>query len=116
MMKYFSWFITIPLTVLSLMFLIGNTDNVSLYYWMDKPPYELPLYAVGLAMLGIGFFGGALFVSLNYYALRHEHWKVKRRLARLETELEDSKKKPAKPAETENRDAPQKLALLKPQA
>ncbi|MBL1148185.1 MAG: LapA family protein [Pseudomonadota bacterium] len=114
MMKYFSWFITIPLTVLSLMFLIGNTDNVSVYYWMDTPPYELPLYAVGLAMLAVGFLGGALFVSLNYYALRHEHWKVKRRLARIETELEESKKKPAKPAETENREMPQKLALLKP--
>jgi len=115
MMKYFSWFITIPLTVLSLMFLIGNTDNVSLHYWMDKPPYELPLYAVGLGMLGLGFFGGALFVSLNYYALRHEYWKVKRRLSRLETELEDSKKKPEiAPTVLDHQETPQKLALLKP--
>lgn len=114
MMKYFSWFITIPLTVLSLMFLIGNTDPVSVYYWMDTPPYELPLYAVGLAMLAVGFLSGALFVSLNYYALRHEHWKVKRRLARLETEMEDSKKQPPAPPEAEKQDTPPKLALLKP--
>lgn len=114
MMKYFSWFITIPLTVLSLMFLIGNTHDVSLYYWTNTPPYELPLYAVGLAMLAVGFLGGAFFVSLNYYALRHEHWKVKRRLARIETELEESKKKPPIAAAPENQDAPQKLALLKP--
>jgi uncharacterized integral membrane protein len=114
MMKYFAWLITIPLTVLSLMFLIGNTGSVSVHYWMNTPPYELPLYVVGLAMLGVGFLSGALFVSLNYYALRHEHWKVKRRLARLETELQDSKKQPAAPVVPENQDMPPKLALLKP--
>ena len=42
-------------------------------------------------MMGIGFLGGAFFVSLSFYALRHEYWKTKRKLNRLEQELENQK-------------------------
>lgn len=90
-MKYISWVITIPFTVLALLFVISNKTYVSVNYWFDKPPYDVPLYAVGLGMLGIGFLGGALFVSFSYYALRHEYWKTKLKLNRLEKQLEEQK-------------------------
>jgi len=101
MMRYFSWIITIPFTVFAILFIVGNKDYVPLTYWIDTPPYELPLYAIGLAMLGIGFLGGAFFVSLSFYALRHEYWKTKRKLNRLEQELENQKR-----TEAEKEDAP----------
>ena len=88
-MRYLSWMITIPLTVLSVLFLVGNTGKVAVHYWINTPPFDVPLYAVGLAMLGIGFLAGAMFISLSYYALRHKHWRLKRRLARLEEEMDD---------------------------
>ncbi len=88
-MKYISWLITIPLTVLALVFIISNQDRIDVHYWIYAESYSLPLYFVGLFMLGVGFFCGALFVSISAYSLRHEHWKTKRHLKRLQAELEN---------------------------
>lgn len=87
-MKYLSWLVTTPITILAILFIVANHEKVDVKYWLYAPSYEVPLYVVALIMLAFGFLSGALFVSFRYYSLKHKYWKLKKRHSRLEKELE----------------------------
>lgn len=87
-MTYLTFFITVPLTLFALVFAAANTDAVVIKFLLVEETFSFPLYQVGLGMLGLGFFSGALFVWMLYQKLRFDHWRLSRRARRLEKELE----------------------------
>lgn len=62
-MKYFLWLITLPLTLVAVIFAIANRHRVMIDLWPLEfdPPFELPLFLILLVTLLTGFvLGGAV--------------------------------------------------------
>ena len=62
-MKYFLWLITLPLTLVAVVFAIANRHAVMIDLWPleFEPPIELPLFSILLVTLLTGFvLGGAV--------------------------------------------------------
>lgn len=87
-MAYLTWLITIPLTVFTVLFAVSNGGDITLALWPLDDKATMPVYAFGLAMLGGGFFLGALFVWILSQRTRFLYWRTQRHNARLEKELD----------------------------
>ena len=59
-MKYFSWIITLPITVLVVTFAVVNRGFVAVDLWPLKISLELPLFVLVLGSALAGFLVGAL--------------------------------------------------------
>lgn len=87
--------ITLPLTLFALGFALSNPWPVGVSLW----PFEFAaqpapqLGVLGAALLGIGFFAGALFVGVLSQGWRYRAWREKRRADRLETALQVAEEK-----------------------
>lgn len=92
-MAYISWIITLPLTVIAVLFVVSNTEKVDFYLYPGAVAWSLPVYAVGLALLLGGFLAGALFVSLHAQKTMFRYWQEKNKSARLGKELDDMHRK-----------------------
>lgn len=100
-MSYLTLIITIPLTLFVILFAVSNNADVTVGLWPFEKEYTVSTWVFGLAMLGGGFFLGALFVWILSQKTRFQCWKETRRAARLEKELEAlNKKQAAAPAAT----------------
>lgn len=92
-MAYLSLFITVPLTVLAVLFVVSNTADVSVYVYPGSEPLTAPFYVAGLALLLGGFLAGAIFVSLHAQKTAFRYWQEKQKSARLEKDLDDLHRK-----------------------
>ena len=92
-MSWVTLFITVPLTVMTLVFTVSNTADVDVALTPFDPPMTVPLYAVVLAALAIGFFCGAGFVWVQSTKIRMKRWKETRRANSLEKELAEEKER-----------------------
>jgi hypothetical protein len=99
-MAYLTHLIAIPLTLCAILFALSNGGDVTVGFWPSERTWILPLNLFGLALVGAGFFCGALFVWLQYQRLRYRYWQESRKAARLEKELEALHRKDQGPAET----------------
>ena len=86
-MKYLTLFITLPITLFSILFVAANTDHVSYYLYPGDTARSLPLYAIGIGLLGVGFLTGAVFVALYAQRLQFKYWAETRKSAQLEKAL-----------------------------
>lgn len=73
-MRYLSWIITVPLTLLVLSFAVSNRETVTLELWPLPFSLTAPLYLTVLLAVLVAFLAGGLVVWFSGY--RH------RRLAR----------------------------------
>jgi len=87
-MNFLTLFITIPLAIFAVLFAISNMGDVTAHLMPFSQDFKMPLYLLGLGMLGLGFFCGALFVWVLSQKTRFHHWKEKRKSSRLEKELD----------------------------
>jgi uncharacterized membrane protein YciS (DUF1049 family) len=87
-MNYLTLFITVPLTLFAIIFAVSNTSDVAVSALFIDGEFKIPLYLLGLGMLGGGFFCGALFVWILSQKTRYKCWKETRRAERLEKELD----------------------------
>jgi uncharacterized membrane protein YciS (DUF1049 family) len=92
-MAYITLLITIPLTVFAALFSLSNTGIVTLSLWPFENKVDFGVNIFGLAMLGIGFLLGALFVWIQYQKIRLKLWQESRKTARLEKELDSLRQK-----------------------
>jgi len=90
-MSWATLFITVPLTLLTVLFTISNTADVDVFITPFDPAIAVPLYFVGLCALGGGFMCGALFVWIQSSKMRMKKWQETRRADRLEKELVEEK-------------------------
>lgn len=87
MMFLLTLLITLPLTAFAVLFAVSNRQDVMVSLWPLVEDYALPLWLVGLGLLGIGFFLGACFVSFQAQRLRFRLWREKNRADRLEKDM-----------------------------
>jgi uncharacterized integral membrane protein len=86
------WFITFIVSIFVLVFSVSNLDFVAVHWSPFHPSYDLPLYAVILAALSLGFFWGGLMVWFSGSAARSKLRHATKDIKRLETDLEESRK------------------------
>lgn len=89
-MHYLTLIITLPLSVLAVLIVLGNGADATLYLLPDdkSAAFTAPLWQIALTLLGGGFFLGALFVWALQQKARFRYWQESRKCARLEKELE----------------------------
>jgi uncharacterized integral membrane protein len=87
--NYLTLLITLPLTIFSVLFVVSNTGSISLYLYPGAPEQQVPIYLLGMVLLGGGFFLGALFVGLHAQKTTILYWREQQRAARLEKELDE---------------------------
>lgn len=87
-MRYLSWLITLPLTVIAISFAVSNLMPVQLSLWPFPFFVEVPAFALVLVTLVVGFLLGGLTVWVG----QHHHRKAERqhqsRADKLQKELD----------------------------
>ena len=86
-MRRLSWIITIPFTLIVVVFAITNRGPVTVTLWPLPWIAELPLYLVVLGSLLVGFLVGAAIAWLSAGRRRHEARLTAERLRGLSAEL-----------------------------
>jgi len=64
-------------------------DDITVQFLPGLDAHAMPLWALGLVMMAVGFFVGALFVWLLYQRVRFQYWQVSRKNKKLEEELDE---------------------------
>lgn len=86
--SWLSLFITVPITVLTVLFVVSNTGMMDIYPYPGAEAWSVPVYMTGLSLLLGGFLAGAMFVSLQAQKTWFRYWQEKQKTARLEKELD----------------------------
>ena len=86
-MRRLSWIITIPFTIIVVVFAITNRGPVTVTLWPLPWIAELPLYLVVLGSLLVGFLVGAAIAWLSAGRRRHEARVTAERLRGMSAEL-----------------------------
>ncbi|MEZ5919351.1 MAG: LapA family protein [Alphaproteobacteria bacterium] len=71
-------------------FAVFNRTRVDVIWNPVEEPFSLPLYAVGLGALALGFLAGGVCVWVNMGSLRREKRRQKKDIKRLEKALAES--------------------------
>lgn len=85
-MKYISWFITLPLLLLGVVFALANRQIVELSLWPLDSAVEVPLYLAVLLPLFAGYILGGVAVWMNAGGKRRVARKDHRELKRMKTD------------------------------
>ena len=94
-LRYLSWILTLPLTVLAISFAVSNLTPVQLALWPLVGTIEVPAFTLVLVTLVVGFFAGGLTVWLGQHPHRRAARQHQARADRLQKELDNNR--PAKP-------------------
>ena len=86
-MRRLSWIITIPFTLVVVVFAISNRGPVTVTLWPLPWIVELPLYLVVLGSLLVGFLVGGAIAWLSAGRRRHEARVTAERLRGMSAEL-----------------------------
>ena len=86
-MRRLSWIVTIPFTIIVIVFAINNRDAVTASLWPLPWTAQLPLYLVVLGSLLVGFLVGAVIAWLSAGRRRHEARVTAERLRGVNAEL-----------------------------
>lgn len=99
-MRYLSWIVTLPLTVLAISFAVSNMTPVQIGLWPFVGTVEVPAFTLVLVTLVLGFLMGGVTVWLG----QHRHRKAARqhqaRADRLQKELDGTRAKGVIPPTT----------------
>jgi uncharacterized integral membrane protein len=81
------WFVTLPLTVLFVIFAISNRQAVEITFWPLPVAIETRLFLVVLLAMAFGFVIGELIAWIGGRRWRRDAREKARRIAALEREL-----------------------------
>jgi uncharacterized integral membrane protein len=85
--KHFSWILTLPLTVVVIVFAVANRDFVPLDLWPFEVALELPVFVLVLGSLLVGFVIGALVMWLSAGKQRRRARAARSELGKLERQV-----------------------------
>jgi uncharacterized integral membrane protein len=85
--KLIHWLVTLPVTILAVLFAVSNRDGVVVTFWPIPVAIEAPLYLVVLLALVVGFLVGELVAWINGRHHRRHARRRARRIEELEREL-----------------------------
>ena len=85
--RILSWIVTAPITILVLLFSVSNLDRVTLHLRPLPDDITLPIWAMTLIELFIGFLLGAIVTWIGDFKRRREARQLARRGGELEKAL-----------------------------
>ncbi len=88
------WLLTFIVSVIVIVFSVSNLDLVSVKWSLFHDPYDIPLYAIILTALTLGFFWGGVMVWFSGHKTRSKLRHSTKEIKRLEVDLEESRKNP----------------------
>ena len=103
-MKSLLWIITLPFTLVVVIFAIANLDMVSIDLWPFPRQVEVPLSVIVLLSLLVGFFLGGTIAWLSAGSYRLQARRAKRRLRELEEE--NQRLRPVRPSHVQSSPGP----------
>ena len=86
-MKLLSGFIKILATVAIVIFSILNTASMSVNYFFEKPPIQLPVFIVVLSALLFGVLLSGLLYSMDRFRLKRQISALRKQLKKQEDEM-----------------------------
>lgn len=87
-MKHFSWILTLPVTVVVIVFAVANRDFVPLDLWPFEIALQIPVFVLVLGSMFLGFLIGALTMWLSAGKQRRRSRTARSRLTKLEREVQ----------------------------
>lgn len=88
-MKHFSWLVTVPLTVLVVVFAVANRSFVPLDLWPFAIEIQIPVFLLVLGSLLFGFLIGALVMWLSMGKLRRKSRAARGEITKLERQARE---------------------------
>jgi putative membrane protein len=95
--KHFSWIITIPITVIVVIFALANRQPVQLDLWPFEISFAMPLFLLVLGCLLVGFFVGATVMWVSDGRVRRRERENRSKVRALESEMQKLKTREASP-------------------
>ena len=105
-MRRFAWIITLPITLLVVVFAVANQQSATIDLWPFELRYSLPLYALVAVSLLVGFLIGAAVMWVSAGRLRNKARESYYKANSLEREVAYLKRK-----QTEAKAPPQGATL-----
>lgn len=96
-MKRLSFIITLPVTLVILVFALSNRGPVGLTLWPFDATIDLPIYLVVLGSLLVGFLLGGLIAWVAGGRARRQARRLRQETRRQEAEIADLKKRHGSP-------------------
>ena len=94
-MSRFSWIITVPVTLLVVVFSVANMNAVTIDLWPLELTLDVPLFAIVLGSLLAGFVIGAIVMWISDGRTRNRARQNYYKASHLERELASLKRKQA---------------------
>ena len=91
---WLGWILAAPVLLLLVLFVLSNTDMVTIRLWPTDLAAPIPLALALLTALGIGILGGAAMQWVGKLVARREAAQAARKVAALEAQLRDAAAKP----------------------
>jgi uncharacterized integral membrane protein len=95
--KHFSWILTFPLTVVIIVFAVANRRFVPVDLWPFEAAVEVPVFALGLGGMLIGFLAGAVVMWLSGRKQRRQARTARSRIAELERQVRRHERETLRP-------------------
>lgn len=111
-MKHIRWILTLPVTVVVIAFAVANREFVPIDLWPLEVAVELPVFVLVLGSMLVGFAVGALAMWISAGKQRQRARALRRRLDKLERELQS--RQDARARATARPGAPAPVALAAP--
>lgn len=92
-MNFLGLIITVPLTVFAVLFAVSNGGEVRVSLWPLEQIFVTRASILGLVMMALGFFAGAVLVALQAQKTRFAFWRERRKTMRLEKQIENAQNK-----------------------
>ena len=86
-MKHLSWLVTLPITLVVVVFAVSNRESVALDLWPFRLEAQLPLFLLVLGCLLVGFLIGAGVMWWSSGAQRQRARAARREVTALERKI-----------------------------
>jgi len=83
-MKYLSWIVSVPLTLVILLFVLSNSESVSLSLWPFITTITAPLYIFFILTVFVSFFSGFILMWLMQHPYRAAARKWQKQAEKLQ--------------------------------
>ena len=99
-MRFLYWFVIGAVALIVASFVVSNREPVDLGLWPLPDAYGLPLFAIVLAALVLGFLAGWSMSWVRHRKVRSERRRHARRVETLEAELATKQAASSRPSES----------------
>lgn len=96
-MRHLSWIVTVPVTVLAVVFAVANREEIALRFWPLPWSVDLPVYLIVLGSLLAGFLAGGFVAWVAGAPRRRRARQTAERARALAREVAELRRRQAEP-------------------